>query len=110
MRDRAIMMCRNTGVMDIVGEASTAKETFALIEQLQPDLLLMDVQLLEGNGVEIARKLKADGSPVKVILQTSMGQGGSSGVEFPKVIKPFHAEQLRVHLYQLFGERALRSA
>ena len=110
MRDRAITKCRDTGVIEVVGEASTAKETFALIAELNPDLLLLDVQLLEGNGVDIARKLKAEGSPVKVILQTSMAQAAATGPEFIKVIKPFHAEQLRVYLYQLFGDRALRSA
>jgi len=110
MQDRAIVQCRNTGVIEVVGVAETGDEAYELIDKLKPDLLLTDVQLLKGNGVDIARKLRDSGSPVKVILQTSMAQAASAGEEFPKLIKPWHSEQARVHLFALFGERALRSA
>jgi DNA-binding NarL/FixJ family response regulator len=38
-----------------------------LIEQHSPDVLLLDVEMPIMNGLEVARKLKEEGSPVRII-------------------------------------------
>jgi two-component system response regulator DesR len=106
MRDRCIQVCRNTRVVEVIGEAETGQEAYDLVHKLKPELLLTDVQMLQMTGLEVARKLAAEGSETKIILVTSMAQKGSGGDEFLRLIKPFHALQMQALLWQLFGERA----
>jgi response regulator of citrate/malate metabolism len=56
---------------DVVGDATTGREARALVEQLRPDLLLLDIYLPDENGIELVRKLRAGASPVEVFAITS---------------------------------------
>lgn len=57
---------------DVVGSATTGREARALVEQLRPDLLLLDIYLPDENGIDLMRKLRAGASPpVDVIAITS---------------------------------------
>lgn len=57
--------------IDIVGETSNAEEALALMEELRPDVVLMDVVLPGMSGVDAAARLKETNSPAKVVLLTS---------------------------------------
>lgn len=57
---------------DVVGEATTGREARALVDRLEPDLLLLDIYLPDENGLDLMRALRADASPpVDVIAITS---------------------------------------
>lgn len=43
-------------------EARTAEEAMARARDSAPDLVLMDIQLRHGSGLEVTRQLKADGA------------------------------------------------
>jgi DNA-binding NarL/FixJ family response regulator len=45
------------GRVDVVGEASTVDEAVALIQETKPDVVLLDVHMPDGGGVEVARRL-----------------------------------------------------
>jgi DNA-binding NarL/FixJ family response regulator len=45
------------GRVDVVGEAGTVAEAVALIEETKPDVVLLDVHMPDGGGVEVARRL-----------------------------------------------------
>ena len=51
----------------VIAEAKSAAEGLALVEQLQPDVLLLDMEMPEMSGVEVAKQLQAATSPVKVL-------------------------------------------
>ena len=57
--------------IDIVGEADNAERALRLIDEMKPDMVLMDVVLAGMNGVEAAAELRAKKSPTKVLLLTS---------------------------------------
>lgn len=40
-------------VVDVVGEASTVAEAIALVERLQPDVVLLDVHMPDGGGLAV---------------------------------------------------------
>lgn len=60
------------GLVEIVGECSSCEEleTF-LKEQKEPGLIILDIWLPDGNGVNIARKLKKLYPAVKIIILSS---------------------------------------
>ncbi|HET7580077.1 MAG TPA: response regulator transcription factor [Bacillales bacterium] len=56
---------------DIVGEASNGAEAVALVDELKPDVVLMDLVMPELDGIEATKKIKETLPDVKVIVLTS---------------------------------------
>lgn len=52
----------------LIGEASCGEEALAQLERLQPDLVLMDVHMKRGNGLDTARRIKARAAHPLVVL------------------------------------------
>ena len=59
-----------TGIPDleIIGEASGAGELFRELENLKPDLLIMDISLPEISGIEITKKIRSEYTGIKVLI------------------------------------------
>lgn len=53
--------------IEVVGEATNGEEALEMIEELAPDVLLLDMEMPGLKGLEVARHLKAQDSPVKVL-------------------------------------------
>ncbi len=51
----------------VVGEAGDGDEALRLVDHLAPDVLLLDMEMPGKTGLEVARRLLADGSPVHVL-------------------------------------------
>lgn len=51
----------------VVGEAGDGLEALRLVTELVPDVLVLDLALPRLSGVEVARRLQAAGSPVRVL-------------------------------------------
>jgi len=48
------------GLADIVGEAATVEEAVAMVRTERPDVVLLDVHMPDGGGVEVIRRLAAE--------------------------------------------------
>src|SRR5260221_9005816 len=57
--------------MQLVGEAADGHEAVALVDQTQPNVILMDVLLPEMHGIEATRRIKDDHPEVQVLLLSS---------------------------------------
>lgn len=55
----------------VVGEADTAKGAIAAACRYKPDVVLMDVRLPDGSGVEACREIRAARPDTRVIMLTS---------------------------------------
>jgi len=55
---------------EIVGEAGDGESCLELVRQRNPELLVLDISLPGLNGLEIARRLQMQRSPVRIILLT----------------------------------------
>lgn len=53
--------------IDLVGEAEDGQQALTLVDELQPDILLLDMEMPIVKGVEVARQLKEKGSPVRIL-------------------------------------------
>jgi two-component system response regulator DegU len=54
--------------ISIVGEASTGGEALRLVEEMSPDILLLDMELPDVKGIEVAQQLRQMGSTVKILV------------------------------------------
>ncbi len=57
--------------MEIVAEAETGLETVDKVQELQPDIVLMDVEMPEMNGIEATKKIK-EYAPKTAVLALTM--------------------------------------
>ncbi len=53
--------------IEVLGEASTGGEALRLVEDVKPDILLLDMEMPDLNGREVAQRLQSLGSPVKIL-------------------------------------------
>ncbi len=53
--------------IEVVGEASGGTDALRLVQELAPDVLLLDMEMPDLKGVEVARQLQAAGSPVRIL-------------------------------------------
>lgn len=64
------VLLRGTG-FELVGMAGNGEATLEAVERLRPDILLLDLQMPDGNGLDVLRRLKAIKSPVRIVMLTA---------------------------------------
>jgi two-component system response regulator DevR len=57
--------------LTVVGEAGSVAEAIAEARRCQPDLVLMDVRLADGSGVEACREIRSERPQTRVLMLTS---------------------------------------
>jgi two-component system, NarL family, nitrate/nitrite response regulator NarL len=72
------MLLRGTDYR-LVGRARTGKEALAQIDQLKPDLVLLDVNMPDGSGLDVLRQLREGRRAPATILLTA-------GMEDPQLV------------------------
>ncbi len=63
--------------LDLAGFASNGKEALDQLDEVQPDLILLDLEMPEMGGLEFLRHVRLR-SQAKVVVLTSMAPKGSS--------------------------------
>jgi DNA-binding NarL/FixJ family response regulator len=54
--------------IQVVGEASNGIEAIQTVNRLEPDVLLLDLEMPGLNGLEVLRALQASHSPVRILV------------------------------------------
>jgi DNA-binding NarL/FixJ family response regulator len=54
-------------LVEVVGEAAAGREAVSLVERLRPDVVLMDIYMPDGNGLQATREIRARFPKTKVV-------------------------------------------
>ncbi len=57
--------------LEVVGEAEDGEQAIALVEELEPDVLLLDVRMPNLDGVEATKRIVASGSSSRILVLTT---------------------------------------
>lgn len=66
--------------VQVVGFAESAGAAIRLLEETQPDVVLLDLFLKEGSGIEVLRHIQKSGTNVRTLVMTSEQSGGLQSV------------------------------
>ena len=69
-RKGVISLLSSVPDFEVVGEAKTGEEAVVCAEQLQPDVVLMDLQMPEVNGIEATRRILQESPSIRVLVVT----------------------------------------
>jgi DNA-binding NarL/FixJ family response regulator len=58
---------QNSGIK-VIAEASNGKEACDLIQKVQPDVIVLDIQMPEMSGIEVVRWIRANHLPVGILI------------------------------------------
>ena len=59
----------------VIGEAGDGFQALDLVEELAPDLLILDVEMPGKNGIQVARELHEDDSHVRILVLSAYDNG-----------------------------------
>lgn len=71
VRTGVVMMLGADPAIEVVGEAANGAEAIALATQLEPDLVVMDLQMPGVDGVEATRTIRQELPGVRVLILTT---------------------------------------
>lgn len=85
--------------VEIVGEASDGKTAFHLTDQHQPQLLFVDIDLPQLDGLSLAKLVKTRYQNIKIIFTTGYKEYAWKAFEIDAIdylVKPFTEERLSI--------------
>src|SRR6478672_8177226 len=71
VREGLVAMLSRRPNFQVVAEAGTAADSIELAKKFQPDLVVMDVRLPDGSGIEACRDIRAELPHTRVVMLTS---------------------------------------
>ncbi len=70
LRDGLRVLLEGEEDMVVVAEAGTGKDALRLALEIRPDVIVMDLGLPDGNGIEIIREIRKQLSPARIVVLT----------------------------------------
>lgn len=65
------LMRAHDDLVEVIGEASTGSEAVRLAHQLRPDVILMDIQMPDGDGLNALREIRQSLPKTAVVMLTA---------------------------------------
>jgi len=74
VRDAIKSRMANSGVVEIVGEAGDGREVVDVVKELDPDVVIIDVEMPKRDGIEATKEVLKARPRTKVIIFTAHAQ------------------------------------
>lgn len=97
LRDELVRMLSATGRVDVVGTGGNGLEALALVERQRPDVLFLDIEMPELNGLEVVSSIDPAHTPA-IVFVTAYGRYATNAFDIDAVdylLKPFDAPRLQ---------------
>lgn len=110
-RNELRRLLENFPKIDIIGEAANADEALPMIDELQPDLLFLDIQMPGKNGFELLQAI--EGKAPDVVFTTAYDEYAIKAFEFNALdylLKPVELNRLSEAIHRVEEELQHHSA
>lgn len=100
-RDRLARLVGKSDSHDVIGEAADGRYAITQVENLSPDVVLLDIRMPGMDGLEVARHLMKLENPPAIIFCTAYGEHALEAFQTNAVgylLKPVKYEQLQAAL------------
>jgi two-component system, LytTR family, response regulator len=104
-RNELRRLLENFPKVDIIGEAANADEALPMIDELQPDLLFLDIQMPGKNGFELLQAI--EGKTPEVVFTTAYDEYAIKAFEFNALdylLKPVELARLSEAIHRVEEE------
>jgi DNA-binding NarL/FixJ family response regulator len=96
---------------EIVGVAADGRQALDSVDELRPDVVILDIAMPKMSGIEVARALKGRRTPPKVLFLSDYDEGALAEAALDcgavgYVTKPRAAEELIPALHAVTGGKA----
>jgi len=68
LRERLKTMLSDFPEVEIAGQAKNTSEAIKSIKELEPDVVILDIRMPGGSGIEVLQSIKKDRPEIKVIV------------------------------------------
>ncbi|GAB4453821.1 MAG: response regulator transcription factor [Anaerolineae bacterium] len=88
VREHLVTLLDELAGVEIVGQAGNVAEAISGIRKLQPDVVILDIRLPDGSGIDVLQNIKQDKPAPLVIILTNYPYSGyrqrclSAGADF----------------------------
>jgi len=62
--------------IEVLGSAADGEAAWRMLQQLQPDILVTDIEMPGLSGLELAQRIARQGLPIKVVIVTTFARSG----------------------------------
>lgn len=70
MRKGLSQVINDQSDMEVIGEASNIPEALEKIQELKPDLVIVDISLGDGNGIELIKQIRSRGEEPRMLVSS----------------------------------------
>jgi two-component system LytT family response regulator/two-component system response regulator LytT len=112
-RDELCFLLQQMGGIEVIAQAGNGIEALRVIEECQPDLVMLDVQMPGLTGFEVARRVADAGVESQVVFVTAFDQYAIDAFEINAVdylLKPVEPARLATAVERVRKRRALDRA
>jgi two-component system response regulator DevR len=71
VREGLVALLSRRQEFQVVAEAGNVAESLAAVRRFQPDMVIMDVRLPDGSGIEACREIRAEFPATRIVMLTS---------------------------------------